>query len=63
MILLDLSTVQFKSLQEGTLSDKRYTEKFKVEAIKQITERGHSVFDVIHQQMSRPLCLNGPEWT
>ncbi len=28
------------------MSDKRYTEEFKVEAIKQITERGHSVQDV-----------------
>jgi transposase len=28
------------------MSDKRYTEAFKVEAIKQITERGHSVCDV-----------------
>ena len=28
------------------MSDKRYTEEFKVEAIKQITERGHSVYDV-----------------
>lgn len=28
------------------MSDKRYTEEFKQEAIKQITERGHSVADV-----------------
>ena len=28
------------------MSDKRYTDEFKVEAIKQITERGHSVQDV-----------------
>lgn len=28
------------------MSDKRYTEEFKSEAIKQITERGHSVADV-----------------
>lgn len=28
------------------MSDKRYTEEFKVEAVKQITERGHSVSDV-----------------
>lgn len=28
------------------MTDKRYTEEFKVEAIKQITERGHSVQDV-----------------
>jgi transposase len=28
------------------MSDKRYTEEFKLEALKQITERGHSVADV-----------------
>ena len=28
------------------MSDKRYTEEFKAEAVKQITERGHSVADV-----------------
>jgi transposase-like protein len=28
------------------MSDKRYTQEFKQEAIKQITERGHSVADV-----------------
>jgi transposase-like protein len=28
------------------MSDKRYAEEFKLEAIKQITERGHSVYDV-----------------
>lgn len=27
------------------MSDKRYTDEFKQEAIKQITERGHSVAD------------------
>jgi len=31
------------------MSDKRYTEEFKVEATKQITERGHSVQDVSHR--------------
>ena len=25
---------------------KRYTEEFKIEAVKQVTERGHSVYDV-----------------
>lgn len=28
------------------MSKKRYTEEFKVEAIKQVTERGHAVADV-----------------
>lgn len=32
--------------QEDHLSNKRYTEEFKVEAVKQITERGYSVSDV-----------------
>lgn len=31
------------------MSDKRYTEEFKSEAIKQITERGHSVADVANR--------------
>ena len=28
------------------MSNKRYTEEFKVEAVKQVTDRGHSVADV-----------------
>ncbi|KWV16881.1 IS3 family transposase [Xanthomonas translucens pv. translucens] len=28
------------------MSSKRYTQEFKVEAVKQVTERGHSVADV-----------------
>ena len=28
------------------MSSKRYTEEFRVEAVKQVTERGHSVSDV-----------------
>lgn len=28
------------------MSEKRYTDEFKVEAVKQITEQGHSVYDV-----------------
>lgn len=28
------------------MSDKRYTDEFEIEAIKQITERGHAVQDV-----------------
>lgn len=31
------------------MSDKRYTDEFKQEAIKQITERGHSVADVANR--------------
>ncbi|MGV1110484.1 transposase, partial [Xanthomonas translucens] len=27
------------------MSSKRYTQEFKVEAVKQVTERGHSVAD------------------
>lgn len=28
------------------MSSKRYTEEFKIEAVKQVTDRGHSVADV-----------------
>jgi transposase len=28
------------------MSSKRYTEEFKIEAVKQVTDRGHSVYDV-----------------
>lgn len=28
---------------------KRYTDEFKIEAVKQVTERGHSVADVAHR--------------
>ena len=28
------------------MSSKRYTEEFKIEAVKQVTERGHSVAEV-----------------
>jgi transposase len=28
------------------MSNKRYTEEFKTEAVKQVTDRGHSVADV-----------------
>ena len=28
------------------MSNKRYTEEFKIEAVKQITERGYTVYDV-----------------
>lgn len=28
------------------MSSKRYPEKFKIEAVKQVTDRGHSVADV-----------------
>jgi transposase len=31
---------------EVSMSNKRYTEEFKVEAVKQVTERGHRVADV-----------------
>jgi transposase len=33
-------------MMEVFMSSKRYTEEFKVEAVKQITDRGHSVADV-----------------
>jgi transposase len=33
-------------MMEVFMSSKRYTEEFKVEAVKQITDRGHSVAEV-----------------
>jgi transposase len=32
--------------EEVSMSGKRYTDEFKIEAVKQVTERGHSVADV-----------------
>ncbi len=29
------------------MSSKRYPEEFKIEAVKQVTERGHSALDVV----------------
>lgn len=31
------------------MSSKRYTEEFRIEAVKQVTERGHSVADVANR--------------
>ena len=31
------------------MSGKRYTEEFKIEAVKQVTDRGYSVLDVAEQ--------------
>ena len=31
------------------MSNKRYTEEFKIEAVKQITERGYSIADVANR--------------
>jgi transposase len=31
------------------MSDKRYAEEFKVEAVKQVTEKGHSVYSVANR--------------
>jgi transposase len=33
-------------------SSKRYTEEFKLEAVKQVTERGYSVADVAEQLLA-----------
>ncbi|HHQ1870276.1 TPA: transposase [Acinetobacter baumannii] len=30
------------------MSSKRYPEEFKIEAVKQVTEKGHSVTEVAH---------------
>ena len=34
------------AMQEVFMSSKRYTDEFKIEAVRQITERGHQVADV-----------------
>ena len=31
------------------MSNKRYPEEFKIEAVKQVTERGHSVSEVVNR--------------
>ncbi|WP_108084831.1 transposase [Xanthomonas translucens] len=40
------------------MSSKRYTQEFKVEAVKQVTERGHSVADVA--SLDRPAFRRHP---
>lgn len=39
------------------MSGKRYTDEFKIEAVKQVTERGHSVADVAQRLGSRDPAL------
>ena len=34
------------AVQEVSMSSKRYTDEFKIEAVRQITERGHSMAEV-----------------
>ncbi len=41
--------------EEVSMNRKRYTDEFKIEAVKQVTERGHSVADVA-QRMSGATC-------
>jgi|TARA_Y100001951_G_scaffold88298_1_gene79787 transposase len=43
---------------EVSMSGKRYTEQFKVEAVKQITEHGHSVGDVAKRLGVTPKSLH-----
>ncbi len=42
------------------MSGKRYPEEFKVEAVKQVVDRGHSIADVAKRLdvTTQPLCLN-----
>jgi transposase len=44
--LLDTSKPEKMAIREVHMSSKRYPEEFKVEAVKQVTERGHSVAEV-----------------
>ncbi len=43
--------------QEDHVSNKRYTEEFKVKAVKQITERSYSVSDVAQRLGITTHCL------
>jgi len=36
------------------MSSKRYTEEFKIEAVKQVTQRGYSVAEVVNRSGTRP---------
>lgn len=40
--------------EEVSMSGKRYTDEFKIEAVKQVTERGHSVAEVAQRWASQP---------
>lgn len=39
------------------MSSKRYTEEFKIEAVKQVTQRGYSVADVVNRSGTRSLTV------
>lgn len=42
------------------MSGKRYTDEFKIEAVKQVTERGHSVAEVANRLGDTPAHDNRP---
>jgi transposase len=37
------------AIREVFMSNKRYTEEFKIEAVRQVTDRGYSVVEVAHR--------------
>lgn len=43
--------------EEVRMSGKRYTDEFKIEAVKQVTERGHSVADAAQIEGDRQAIL------
>ena len=45
--------------EEVCMSGKRYTDEFKIEAVKQVTERGHSVKEVAERLGVTPHSLYG----
>jgi transposase len=48
------------AIEEVSMSGKRYTDEFKIEAVKQVTARGHSVADVAQRlriPTHSPVCL------
>jgi transposase len=46
--------------EEVNMSGKRYTDEFKIEAVKQVTERGHSIADVAQRLgITTHVCMPG----
>lgn len=47
-----------RSYMEVSISGKRYTEQYKVEAVKQLTEHGHSIGDIAKRLDVTPKSLH-----
>jgi len=53
--LLDTFQPNKMAIREVDMSSKRYTKEFKIEAVRQVVERGHSVAEVASRLGSRRL--------